>query len=90
MTERQTPIQKIVQGLEEENMSDIYQGVIDLIYFSSATNEDAKWSAHYFACAIKECMTHKDSQFIGKGYIWEKVSKGMKELGMPIVDEVEA
>ena len=63
-----------------------YQALIDVIYHSTAKNDSFKWSAHYLACAIKELMTHRDNEhgFVGTGYLWEKVSKAMKEVNMPI------
>ena len=75
-------IAKIMEGIEKDEMHTLYQGVIDLIYFTPATNEKAKWAAHYFACVIKECMTHKDSSFIGTGYIMEKTEAALKQLGL--------
>jgi len=40
----------------------------------------------FFLCAVKELMISKDieSIFSGSGYIWEKVSKAMDRLNMPI------
>ena len=73
------------------DMNEKYQAVIDGIYQTPVkediTHENRVMGAYYLACAIKECMTHKDSAFIGNGYLWEKVSKAMKELGMPIKED---
>tara|TARA_R110002020_G_scaffold113246_4_gene260473 strand:+ start:8507 stop:9031 length:525 start_codon:yes stop_codon:yes gene_type:complete len=71
-----------IPSYNSENMYEKYQAVIDDIPDTalSATH----YAAYLFACAIKECMTADDSYFCGRGYIWEKVSKAMKELGMPI------
>ena len=73
------------------DMNEKYQAVIDGIYQTpvsvDSTHENRVMGAYYLACAIKECMTHKDSDFIGNGYLWEKVSRAMKELGMPIKED---
>tara|TARA_B110001454_G_C12387563_1_gene295350 strand:+ start:148 stop:420 length:273 start_codon:yes stop_codon:yes gene_type:complete len=62
----------------------VCQAIIDMVYHISATNDNNKWSAHLLACAIKELMIHKDSPHLGKDYVWEKVSKAMREINMPI------
>ena len=70
-------------------MDDKYQKIIDDIFQSTpCINEDCIASAYYLACALKELMTHKDSKYIGKGYIWEKVSKAMRVLDLPIQEKV--
>ena len=40
----------------------------------------------FLLCAVKELMISKDPEniFSGSGYIWEKVSKAMDRLDMPI------
>jgi len=62
----------------------VCQAIIDMIYHMDATNADNKWSAHLLACAIKELMIHKDSQYLGKDYVGEKVGKAMREIDMPV------
>ena len=73
------------------DMNEKYQAVIDGIYQTpvkeNSTHENRVMGAYYLACAIKECMAHKDSAFIGNGYLWEKVSRAMRELGMPIKED---
>ena len=74
------------------NMDEKYQCVIDDIYNTEMTEsfpsrEDRIYGAYLLACAIKEIMTHKDSEFIGTGYLWEKVSRAMDKLGMPIKED---
>ena len=64
------------------SMDDQYQQVIDDIYQHGRSN-DCVDAAYFLACAIKECMTHKDSDFgADHGYIHEKISRALRELGM--------
>ena len=70
-------------------MDDKYQQVIDMIYNDCPNPPEGlmmtSWvdGAYFLACAIKECMTHKDSDFgADHGYIYEKLSRALRELGM--------
>ena len=70
------------QYMQTQSMGDIYQQVIDDIYQHGRSN-DCVDAAYHLACAIKECMTHKDSDFgADHGYIYEKLSRALRELGM--------
>lgn len=63
----------------------VCQSMIDAFgYHMPSENYDRKDAALFLLCAVKEVVTHKDSAFIGTGYIWEKVSKAMDRLDMPI------
>jgi hypothetical protein len=63
----------------------VCQSMIDAFGFHiKAVSESHKWATKNFLCAVKECMIHKDSPYVGKGYIYEKVDKAMRELNMPI------
>lgn len=65
-----------------QNMDDKYQAVIDEIYGHGRMNDTVD-AAYFLACAIKECMTHKDSSFgADNGYIYEKISRALRALGM--------
>ena len=71
-----------------KTMDDLYQEVIDSILQTPASNSNATVCAYWLACAVKECMTHKDSKHLGKAYIWEKVSKAMRAIDMPITEQL--
>ena len=63
----------------------VCQSMIDAFgYHMPTTNNDRKDACLFLLCAVKECVIHKDSAFIGNGYLWEKVSKAMDRLDMPI------
>ena len=63
----------------------VCQSMIDAFgYHMPAENYNRKDASLFLLCAVKEVVTHKDSPFIGTGYIWEKVSKAMDRLDMPI------
>ena len=81
-----TLVEKMLEFEPKLGTDLFYQALIDVVYQSKAKNEEFKWSAHLLMCAIKELMTHKDNEhgFVGKDYLWEKVSKAMKEVDMPI------
>ena len=65
-----------------QSMEDKYQQFIDEIYHQGRSN-DCVDAAYFLACAIKECMTHKDSSFgADNGYIYEKISRALRSLGM--------
>tara|TARA_Y100001949_G_C15963086_1_gene320220 strand:+ start:289 stop:624 length:336 start_codon:yes stop_codon:yes gene_type:complete len=74
----------IPKSPNEVNMSDKYQAVIDEIYRTKGKNDVFIDCAYMLACAIKECMTHKDDPygFIGKGYLYEKIGKALNRVGM--------
>ena len=65
-------------------INDMYQAIIDRIYNTPAKNDKFTDCAYLLACAIKECMTHKDDAygFIGTGYLWEKIGKALNRCGM--------
>jgi hypothetical protein len=66
-----------------QEMNDKYQAVIDAIYSTHGKSESTIYAAYFLACAIKECMTHKDSDFgADHGYIHEKIGRALRELGM--------
>lgn len=65
-----------------QNMDDKYQAVIDEIYGHGRMNDTVD-AAYFLACAIKECMTHQDGG--DTGYMYEKISKALKCLGMTSV-----
>ena len=68
--------------MQTQSMDDKYQQVIDEIYHQGREN-DCVDAAYFLACAIKECMTHKDSSFgADNGYIYEKISRALRSLGM--------
>ncbi len=73
---------------EIQSMDERYQVVIDDIYSTPCLegNDDRMTGAYLLACAIKEIMTHKDSEFIGNGYLYEKISKACKRLNIKIED----
>ena len=77
-----------MQTLDNITMDDLYQEFINMIQSTPATNNDNIDCAYFLACAVKECMTHKDSKYLGKGYIWEKVSKAMRSIDMPITEQL--
>ena len=64
-----------------DSMDDQYQQVIDDIYQHGRSN-DCVDAAYFLACAIKECMTHKDLGWVDTGYIYEKISRALRSLGM--------
>ena len=64
-----------------DSMDDQYQQVIDDIYQHGRTN-DCVDAAYFLACAIKECMTHKDLGWVDRGYIGAKISRALGSLGM--------
>ena len=70
--------------ISEDNMSDLYQALIDRIYKTPAKHDNFTDCAYLLACAIKECMTHKDDAygFIGTGYLYEKIGKALNRVGM--------
>ena len=53
-------------------------------YQMPAENHDNIDCALFLLCAVKECVIHKDLAYIGNGYVWEKVSKAMNSINMPI------
>ena len=69
---------------EWQEMNDMYQALIDRIYKTPAKNSNFTDCAYLLACAIKECMTHKDDDygFIGTGYLYEKIGKALNRVGM--------
>ena len=67
--------------MQTQSMDDKYQQVIDEIYQQGRTN-DCVDAAYFLACAIKECMTHKDLGWVDTGYIYEKISRALRSLGM--------
>ena len=73
-----------VEEMESQTMDIVYQDVIDMIQSTPAKNDGNFQCAFFLACAIKECMKHKDSKHLDKAYIWEKVSKAMSSLELPI------
>lgn len=63
----------------------VCQSMIDAFGYHLKTENHSRADASLFLlCAVKEVVTHKDSPFIGTGYIWEKVSKAMDRLDLPI------
>ena len=63
------------------------QAMINAFGYHLDTEKDNIADANLFLlCAVKELMISKDpeSVFSGSGYIWEKVSKAMNRLDMPI------
>ena len=64
-----------------QSMEDKYQQVIDEFYHQGRSN-DCVDAAYFLACAIKECMTHKDLGWVDTGYIYEKISRALRSLGM--------
>jgi hypothetical protein len=63
------------------------QAMINAFGYHLDTDKDNIADANLFLlCAVKELMISKDpkSIFSGSGYIWEKVSKAMDRLDMPI------
>ena len=79
-----TNIIREVEECESKTMDILYQDVIDMITSTTAKNDANFQCAFFLACAIKECMTHKDSKHLDKAYIWEKVSKAMRSIDLPI------
>ena len=67
--------------MQTQSMDDKYQQVIDEIYHQGRSN-DCVDAAYFLACAIKECMTHKDLGWVDTGYIYEKISRALRSLGM--------
>ena len=65
---------------------DKYQAVIDMIYKTSGKQDRQITAAYHLACAIKECMTHQDEFGADHGYIHEKISRALSQLGMKAVD----
>lgn len=63
------------------------QAMINAFGYHLDTKKDSiAYANRNFLCAVKELMISKDPEsiFSGSGYIWEKVSKAMAELDMPI------
>jgi hypothetical protein len=63
------------------------QAMINAFGYHLKTNKTSIADANLFLlCAVKELMISKgdDAYFSGSGYIWEKVSKAMDRLNMPI------
>ena len=71
---------------QTQDMDEKYQTVINDIYQTPCIegNDDRMTGAYLLACAIKEIMTHKDSEFIGQGYLHEKISKACNRLNIKI------
>ena len=67
--------------MQTQSMDDKYQQVIDEIYHQGREN-DCVDAAYFLACAIKECMTHKDLGWVDTGYIDEKIGRALRSLGM--------
>ena len=75
-------------NMQTQSMGDKYQQVIDMIYHDCPNPPEGlmmtSWvdGAYFLACAIKECMTHKDLGWVDTGYIYEKISRALRSLGM--------
>ena len=82
-----TNIIREVEEMESKTMDVLYQDVIDMILSTPAKNDGNFQCAFFLACAIKECMKHKDSKHLDKSYIWEKVSKAMRSIDIPITQQ---
>ena len=69
---------------EWHDINNKYQAFIDEIYKTSAKNPAFTDCAFLLACAIKECMTHKDDEhgFIGTGYLSEKIGRALNRVGL--------
>jgi len=67
-----------------EEREQFAQELIDNFYDSminSEGNQNTIAEAGYFlACALKEVITHLDSNWVGEGYIAEKVGKALRAL----------
>jgi len=62
------------------------QAMINAFGYHLKGKESIAYANRNLLCAVKELMISKDpeSLFTGQGYIYEKVSKAMAELNMPI------
>ena len=69
-----------IQDLKDS--CDKYQAVIDMIYNTQGKKDAQITAAYHLACAIKECMTHQDEFGADNGYIYEKLSRAMRQLGI--------
>ena len=73
-----------IEELESKKIDLQYKEVIGMILLTPAKNDANFQCAFFLAWAIKECMKNKDSEHLDKAYIWEKVSKAMRSIDMPI------
>jgi len=62
------------------------QAMINAFGYHLKGKDDVAYANRNLLCAVKELMISKDAEsiFTGQGYIYEKVSKAMAELNMPI------